>query len=333
MGWGLRAFAGVLVATVAAAGYAVHWGGKTLAAPGPLVEPATVVIPRGSGTEAIAMTLTMAGVIDRPVLFLIGVKTIGPPRDLRAGEYVFPAGISIAGALDLLRQGKTVTHKLTVPEGLTTNQVVALLARESELSGIVDDRPAEGSLLPETYHFTFGDSRAALLGRMKAAMDQALAEAWKARAPDVPLRSAQEALILASVVEKETGIAVERPRVAGVFANRLRAGMRLQSDPTVIYALTNGDSDFNRALTRSDLKTDSPYNTYVVPGLPVGPIANPGRAALNAVTQPESHEYLYFVADGSGGHTFAKTLGDHNRNVARWREGLRRGGVGESPVE
>ncbi len=336
MGWGLRIAAGglVLVAGSAAlAWYAAVWAQSAIAAPGPLKEPAAVVIPRGGGTETIAVTLMQAGVIDNPLLFTVAAKIHGPRRDLKAGEFIFPAGISVAGALDLLRQGKPVIHKLTVPEGLTSQQVVGLLTANPILSGTVEGRPADGTLLPETYHFSFGESRAALLARMKTAMDQALADAWKSRAPDLPLASPAEALVLASVVEKETGLAAERPRVAGVFVNRLRTGMKLQSDPTVIYALTKGESEFTRPLSRADLKLESPYNTYVAPGLPPGPITNPGRAALQAATQPEKHEYVYFVADGTGGHAFAKTLADHNRNVTRWREGQKTGQSAETPPE
>ncbi|MCW2246278.1 UPF0755 protein [Azospirillum fermentarium] len=336
MGWGLRIAAGglaLVVGAAALAGYAVTWAQGAVTAPGPLTAPAAVVIPRGGGTETIAMTLWQAGVIDNPLLFTAATKFHGPRRDLKAGEFVFPAGVSVAGALDLLRQGKPVVHKLTVPEGLTSQQVAGLLTASPLLSGIIDGRPAEGSLLPETYHFSYGESRAALLSRMKAAMDQALADAWKSRAADLPLRTPAEALVLASVVEKETGVAAERPRVAGVFVNRLRTGMRLQSDPTVIYALTNGETDFTRPLTRADLKVDSPYNTYVTGGLPPGPIANPGRAALVAATQPEKHEFVYFVADGTGGHAFAKSLSDHNRNVTRWREGQRANGAPDPSPE
>lgn len=336
MGWGLRIAAGglVLVAGSAAlAWYAAVWAQGAIVAPGPLKEPAAVVIPRGGGTETIAVTLMQAGVIDNPLLFTAAAKIHGPRRDLKAGEFIFPAGISVAGALDLLRQGKPVIHKLTVPEGLTSQQVVGLLTANPILSGTVEGRPADGVLLPETYHFSFGESRAALLARMKTAMDQALADAWKSRAPDLPLTSPAEALVLASVVEKETGLAAERPRVAGVFINRLRTGMKLQSDPTVIYALTKGESEFTRPLSRADLKLESPYNTYVTPGLPPGPITNPGRAALQAATQPEKHEYVYFVADGTGGHAFAKTLADHNRNVTRWREGQKTGQSAETPPE
>ncbi|PWC46377.1 endolytic transglycosylase MltG [Azospirillum sp. TSA6c] len=320
MGWGLRIFAGTLVLAVGAAGGIGVWGYQRYSAPGPLEQSETVVIPRGSGLEAIAITLGDSGVIGSPLVFAAAAKLSGTFRELKAGEYQFPAGISIEGVLEQMRQGRTVVRRFTVPEGLTSAQVVALLARETGLTGDLPKPPKEGSLLPETYHFAYGDNRAALIERMQTAMTQALAEAWKNRDQNLPFETPQQALTLASIVEKETGIAAERPRVAGVFVNRLEAGMKLQSDPTVIYALTDGSGELGRALTRNDWKFESPYNTYVATGLPPGPIANPGKASIQAVMKPERHEFLYFVADGSGGHVFAKSLADHNRNVTKWRE-------------
>jgi len=334
MGWGLRIIAGVLVVVSATAGVGV-WGAMRVMAPGPLEQPETVVIPRGSGIEAIAITLGDAGVIDSPLLFAAGAKLIGPVRDLKAGEYLFPAGISMEAVLEQMRQGRTVVRRFTVPEGLTSAQVVALLDKEPALTGSVAKIPKNGALLPETYHYAYGDSRVSLVERMQTAMTQALAEVWKGRDDGLPLETAQQALTLASIVEKETGIAAERARVAGVFVNRLEAGMKLQSDPTVIFALTDGVGELGRALTRNDWKFESPYNTYQVIGLPPAPIANPGKASLQAVVKPEKHEFLYFVADGTGGHVFAKTLPDHNRNVARWREvqQTRQGGRGETSAD
>ncbi len=325
MGWGLRIAAWSLAAVTAGAGVAL-WGTLRLMAPGPLEQTTTVVIPRGSGLQAIALTLDEAGVVDSPLLFLYGAALSG---GLKAGEYAFPAGVSIDGVLDILRQGRTVVRRFTVPEGLTSAQVVALLDREPALSGEVGAPPANGTLLPETYHFSHGDQRAALVERMRGALEQTLAEAWKKRADGLPFDDPRQALTLASIVEKETGVAAERARVAGVFLNRLEAGMKLQSDPTVIFALTDGAGELGRALTRADWKVESPYNTYHVAGLPPGPIANPGRASIEAVLHPERHDFLYFVADGTGGHVFAKTLAEHNRNVARWREVQRRQSGGE----
>jgi UPF0755 protein len=320
MGWGLRIFAGTLALAVGAAGGIGVWGYQRYSAPGPLEQAETVVIPRGSGLEAIAITLGDSGVIGSPLVFVAAAKLSGTFRELKAGEYQFPAGISIEGVLEQMRQGRTVVHRLTVPEGLTSAQVVALLEREAMLTGNLAKPPKEGSLLPETYHYAYGDSRSTLIERMQTAMTQTLAEAWKTRDQNLPFETPQQALTLASIVEKETGIAAERPRVAGVFVNRLEAGMKLQSDPTVIYALSDGSGELGRALTRNDWKFESPYNTYVATGLPPGPIANPGKASIQAVMKPERHEFLYFVADGTGGHVFAKSLSDHNRNVANWRE-------------
>lgn len=327
MGWGLRLGAVTLIAATACAAGA-FWGVMRVMTPGPLEHATTVIIPRGSGLEAIALTLGDAGVVESPLLFLYGVQVRGAVREMKAGEYAFPAGISIDGIIDLMRHGRTVVHRLTVPEGLTSAQVVALIDREPALAGEVKAVPENGSLLPETYHFSYGDSREALIERMQQAMNQAVAEAWKRREGDLPFETPQQAVTLASIVEKETGVAAERAKVAGVFINRLDAGMKLQSDPTVIFALTDGAGDLGRALTRADWKIESPYNTYFVTGLPPGPIANPGRASILATLRPERHEFLYFVADGSGGHAFAKTLPDHNRNVAKWREVQKKQGVG-----
>ncbi|HYG85190.1 MAG TPA: endolytic transglycosylase MltG [Azospirillum sp.] len=330
MRWGLRIAAGALAVATLLAG-ALLWGALRLVAPGPLTETVTVVIPRGSGLEAVATTLAEAGVVRSPLLFIFGARLSGSARDLKAGEYAFAAGISIDDVLEQMRRGRTVVHRLTVPEGLTSAQIVALLDKEAVLTGTVGARPKDGTLLPETYHFSWGDSREQLIERMQHAMTQVVAEAWKGRDKDLPYTSPEEALVMASIIEKETGVAAERARVAGVYVNRLQAGMRLQSDPTVIYAMTDGSGELGRALTRADLKLESPYNTYAVAGLPPGPIANPGKASILAALRPERHEFLYFVADGTGGHAFAKTLPDHNRNVARWRDMQRRQDV-EAPA-
>jgi len=216
-----------------------------------------------------------------------------------------------------------VAHRLTIAEGLQTTQILAQITAAPQLTGSVlgEDQvlPQEGALLPETYHFSRGDSRAELVARMGRDMRQVMAAAWAGRAAGLPFKSAEEALIMASSVERETSLAGERPHVAGVFVNRLRLGMLLQSDPTVAYGI-NPDGPLGRPLTRADLKTDHPYNTYVRKGLPPGPISNPGRAAIEAVLRPMATDDLYFVADGAGGHVFAKTLAQHNRNVAKWRK-------------
>lgn len=330
MGWGLRVAAGALAVVTLLAG-AMLWGALRLVAPGPLSEPVTVVVPRGSGLEAVAITLADAGVVRSPLLFVFGARLTGAGRELKAGEYAFAPGVSIDDVLEQMRRGRTVVHRLTVPEGLTSAQIVSLIEKEAVLAGDVAERPKDGSLLPETYHFSWGDSREQLVERMQHAMVQTLGEAWKNRDPDLPYKSPEEVLTMASIIEKETAVPAERARVAGVYVNRLQQGMRLQSDPTVVYALTEGAGELGRALTRADLRTESPYNTYVTAGLPPGPIANPGKASILAALKPERHEFLFFVADGTGGHAFAKTLAEHNRNVARWREVQRRQG-GEAPA-
>ncbi|MEQ9640521.1 MAG: endolytic transglycosylase MltG [Alphaproteobacteria bacterium] len=303
---------------------AVLWASTLYRDPGPSAAETVVVLPAGSGVGRIATLLDDAGVIDQPWLFAAAVKLRDKTARLQAGEYAFPAGVSIAGVIDMLVRGQAVVHRLTVPEGLTVAQVLALVAGAGALDGEVGPPPPEGSLLPDTYHFSRGDSRAGLVQRMRQAMDQALATLWPARDLALPLASPAEAVILASIVEKETAVAAERALIAGVFYNRLRRGMRLQSDPTVVFALSQGSGELNRPLTRADLKVADPYNTYTSDGLPPGPIANPGRAALEAVLHPQASKNLYFVADGTGGHAFAATLSEHNRNVAKWRKINRR---------
>lgn len=308
------------------------WGLELIAQPGSLAADTTVVVRRGSGLSGIAQQLSEAGIVGQPTLFVAGARLTGAGHELKAGEYAFPAGVSIGAVLDQMRAGKTVVRRLTVPEGLTSADIMALLQAEPALTGGSGTIPPEGSLLPETYHYAYGDNRAELVQRMQAAMKTALDELWKDRSPDTAVKSQRELVTLASIVEKETGVSAERARVAGVFVNRLGAGMKLQSDPTVAYALTEGRRPLGRLLARADLRVDSPYNTYQVEGLPPGPIANPGRASLIAVLHPERHEFLYFVADGSGGHAFAKSLSDHNRNVAHWRQLQRQSGSSTEPL-
>lgn len=294
--------------------------------PGPLEADKTIVIERGTGAGRIAAQLEQEGVLTTAegLVFQAGVLATGQRGRLKAGEYVFPAHISPAGVTALLASGNVVIYKITVVEGMTVREVADALKAEQALAGEIGPLPPEGVLLPETYFFNRGDKRADVLARMRKAGVDALAEAWDHRAANLPFKDRQEALTLASIVEKETGVATERPRVAGVFINRLRRGMKLQSDPTVIYPLSNFTGNLNRALTSKDLDTPSPYNTYYVGGLPPGPIANPGLAAIKAVLNPEVNDYLYFVADGSGGHAFASSLDEHNRNVSRWRQLQRR---------
>ena len=297
----------------------VFWAWDSYRAEGPLEKPVTIIIPKGTGVQDIAGLLTSAGAIDNVRLFVLGAQYTWAARRMRAGEFALTPGMSMRAVADHLVNGETVKRRLTVPEGLLTEEVVSLVAATEGLIGDVPvDRP-DGIYLPETYFFSYGDTRASVLSRMKKAMDQALNEAWAARARRISITSAREALILASIIERETGVEVERAEVSGVFHNRLRRKMRLQSDPTVAYAVTGGGRPLGRPLTRSDLYTDSDYNTYRRVGLPPGPIANPGRAALMAAVRPAETNFLYFVADGTGGHAFAETLREHNRNVAKWR--------------
>ena len=291
-----------------------------LVRPGPAKEETVVVLPRGAGLAQITASLRAAGVIEHPWLFRLAVRASGRDRDLKAGEYAFPPAIPARSVINMLANGQTVARRLTVAEGLTVAEIYELLEQAAGLTGELPPPPPEGSLLPETYFYAFGDPRAELVRRMQRAMDDVLAELWPRRARDLPLAGRAEALTLASIVDKETASAAERAKVAAVFVNRLRRGMRLQADPTVIYGLTAGEGPLGRSLTRRDWEDDSDYNTYRIDGLPPGPIANPGRAAIEAVLNPATVDYLYFVADGSGGHAFARTLDEHNRNVALWRK-------------
>lgn len=324
--WFLR-LASLATSFLIVAGLAAVWGWSALREPGPLAEPANVVIPRGAGLEAIARQLAGSGVIADSTLFAIGAKVTGKARGLKAGEYRFPAAVSAYDALGIIERGETVVRRVTVAEGLTSAQVVDMLQGAEGLDGTVDEVPPEGSLLPETYHYSWGDDRPALVRRMRHSMESAVERLWAGRAEGLPLETPEQAVTLASIVERETGVPDERGLVAGVFINRLKRGMRLQSDPTVAYGIAGGDG-LDRALSRADLRSENPYNTYVVAGLPPGPICNPGLASLEAVLRPAETDYLYFVADGSGGHAFAKTLAEHNRNVRAWRK-LRREAPGE----
>ncbi len=291
-----------------------------LVRPGPARQETVVILPRGAGLGQITALLDSAGVIEHPWLFRLAVRVLGHDRELKAGEYAFPPAITAGSVLNLLASGQTVAHRLTVAEGLTVAEIYQLLEKTEGLVGELPPPPPEGSLLPETYFYAFGDRRADLVKRMQRSMQDLLDRLWPKRAQDLPFVRREDAVTLASIVDKETAQADERRKVAAVFINRLRRGMRLQADPTVIYGLTEGEGRLGRALTRSDWADGSAYNTYQIDGLPPGPIANPGRAAIEAVLDPAPVDYLYFVANGSGGHSFANTLAEHNRNVATWRK-------------
>ena len=305
--------------------------------PGPSAEPRTVIVARGLSVEEIGKLLTESGVTAHQMVFSLGVRLSGKASALKSGEYAFPIGSSARAAMDVLVSGRTVVRHLTLPEGLTTAQALALVQGGEGLEGPLTLSPGEGALLPETYNYTWGDTRDGMVRRMMRAMNETLTDLWAKRPSDSPMTSAAETVVVASIVERETGMANERPLVASVVVNRLKRSMRLQSDPTVAYGIAHGDGlpgdVLVRPLSRDDLLRPSPFNTYTNDGLPPTPIANPGRAALLAALNPARSDFLYFVANGSGGHTFAKTLDDHNRNVARWRaiERERNSAVGTAP--
>ncbi|MGH1375052.1 MAG: endolytic transglycosylase MltG [Alphaproteobacteria bacterium] len=287
------------------------------------------MVERGTNVDALSERLLYEGVLEGTVdmqIFRIGARITEQASKIKAGEYEIPAHASMQELLDLFESGKVIQRQITLREGLTSYEVLNLLSAHEGLQPSRIEPLSEGSVLPETYSYQKGDSVADIVRRMEVAMTKAIDELWEKRSTDLPFDTKEEALILASIIEKETAVAAERKKVAGVFINRLRKGMLLQTDPTVIYALNmgknedNGKGPLGRRLLKKDLKVDSPYNTYLYAGLPPGPIANPGYASIEAALNPEKHNYLYFVADGSGGHAFGKSLAEHNRNVAKWRK-------------
>ena len=290
--------------------------------PGPSTDIQTVLIPPGSSQARITTLLTDAGVISDEWVFKTGVQLFGEESNLKAGEYAFEPGVSMMEVMNQIVAGRSIQHKVTVPEGFSTTQAIDRVRSHEVLMGEIGEIPPEGSLLPETYVFTRGTTRQELVDRMREAHNVALAEIWANRDPDIPVSTPEELVILASIVEKETAVAAERPEVAGVFVNRLRVGQKLESDPTILYGLYKGEAWTRpRTIYRSELDApNNPYNTYQIPGLPPGPIANPGRESMAAVANPAEHEFFFFVADGTGGHAFARTFDEHLDNVARWRE-------------
>jgi UPF0755 protein len=307
----------VLVAL--AAGIALFVGKQRFEAAGPLPADRIVNIPRGSGMRDIADILSREGVIDQSWLFIGGVLVLKAREDLKAGEYEFKAHSSMRDVVATIVEGKVVAHQVSLPEGLTSQQMVARLLQDDILAGDIKEIPREGSLLPDTYNFARGVTREQMIQRMQQAQQRLLREVWDHRSPDLPLKTPEQLVVLASVVEKETGKPDERSRVAAVFVNRLKQKMRLQSDPTIIYGLVGGKGTLGRPIMKSEIEQPTPYNTYVIDGLPPGPIANPGRASLEAAANPARTRELYFVADGTGGHVFAETYEQHQRNVTRLR--------------
>ena len=309
----------VLIGALATVG-ALAWLLKESRSPGPLAADKVVIIAREDDGGSIADQLERAGVIDSALWFNILTVLDGNRGALKRGEYAFKAGMSMNDIENELIAHRVVRYKLTIPEGLTSEQVVDRLREDTVLTGDIRETPREGSLMPDTYYFERGDTRLSILSRMAKIQAKTVDEIWKARSPDLPIKSPWEMVTLASIVEKETGKTEERPRVAGVFINRLEKRMRLDSDPTIVYGLVQGKGTLGRSITRADLNQSTPYNTYIIDGLPPGPICNPGKAALEAVSKPARSKDLYFVADGTGGHAFAETLDQHQKNVAHWRQ-------------
>ena len=304
------------------------WMGTKVVNPGPSANDVRIIVNPGYSVSQIASELERSGVIDSPLVFKLRARLTNIHKTLKAGEYNFPAHVSIGGALQLLKSGNTVVRKITIPEGLYSSDVIDMVLAAEGMEGDIKNIPPDGVLLPETYHYSWGDSRQSVINRMQKDMESLLVRLWAERTADTFVKSMNEALVLASIVEKETAIDAERPRIAGVFINRLKKGMRLQSDPTVVYAITNGQGEMGRELTRNDLAVESPFNTYRNKGLPPGAIANPGKASIMAVLAPIDTDELYFVADGTGGHVFARNLKEHNQNVAKWRK-LKRANQGQ----
>jgi UPF0755 protein len=310
----------ILIILMIGAGTAYYYGRQILETPGPLQEDKIVNIPTRAGKRDIADALQKEGVINvNPWVFIGSVFALKASSDLKPGEYSFQKNASLRDVIGTIVEGKVVQHAVTVPEGLTSEQIVSRLTDNDIFAGSVREIPREGTLLPETYKFPRGTTRDQVIQRMQQAQKRVLAEIWDRRSPDVPLKSLEQLVTLASIVEKETGKADERSRVAAVFVNRLRQKIKLQSDPTIIYGLVGGKGTLGRPIKRSEITQPSPYNTYVIEGLPPGPIANPGRASLEAAANPARTRDLFFVADGTGGHAFTETYDQHQKNVAKLR--------------
>jgi UPF0755 protein len=301
------------------AGGGLVFGKQRFETPGPLPQEKTVNIPRNLGVRDIAELLVREGVIDQPWVFIGGVVALKAKEDLKFGEYQFPKQASVREVVETLTEGKVVQHQLTIPEGLTSEQIVARLVESDILAGNVTEIPREGTLLPETYRFTRGTPREQAIQRMQQAQRRVLQEIWERRSQDLPVKSPEQLIVLASIVEKETGKPEERTRVAAVFVNRLKQKMKLESDPTIIYGLVGGKGTLGRPIQANEIRQPTPYNTYVIEGLPPGPIANPGRASLDAAANPARTKELFFVADGTGGHAFSDAYDQHQKNVARLR--------------
>ncbi|MEA2974900.1 MAG: hypothetical protein QOF19_420 [Alphaproteobacteria bacterium] len=308
----------IFILLTVAVGGALLVGKQRFEEPGPLTSEKIVNIPRG-GIRDMADLLVREGVIDQPMVFMAGALILKARDDLKAGEYQFNRQASVRQVVETIVEAKVVQHPLTIPEGLTSEQIVARLLENTVLIGNIKEIPREGTLLPDTYNFPRGFSRERVIQLMQQGHQRVLKDIWEHRNPDLPLKSPEQLVVLASIVEKETGRPEERTRVASVFVNRLKQKMKLQSDPTIIYGLVGGKANLGRSLTRSDIDQATSYNTYVIEGLPPSPIANPGRASLEAAANPARTKELYFVADGTGGHVFSENYEQHQKNVARLR--------------
>jgi UPF0755 protein len=310
----------IILVLMVGAGAVYYYGAQKIGAPGPLQEDKIVSVPARAGMADIADTLQREGVIDNNRWAFMGaVLALKARSELKPGEYLFQKSASLRDVIGTMVDGKVVQHSVTIPEGLTSEQIVARLSDNDIFSGSVNEIPREGTLLPETYKFPRGTTREQVIARMQQAQRRVVAEIWEHRSPDIPVKTQEQLITLASIVEKETGKADERSRVAAVYVNRMRQKMKLQSDPTIIYGLVGGKGTLGRPIKRSEITQPSPYNTYVIDGLPPGPIANPGRASLEAAANPARTRDLFFVADGTGGHAFTETYDQHQKNVAKLR--------------
>jgi UPF0755 protein len=310
----------ILILLMIGAGVSYYYGKQILESAGPLKEDRIVNIPARAGKRDISDVLQKEGVINvNPWIFIGSVYALKASSDLKPGEYLFQKNASLRDVIGTMVEGKVVQHAITIPEGLTSEQIVARLSDNDIFAGSVREIPREGTLLPETYKFPRGATREQVIQRMQQTQKRVLAEIWERRNPDIPIKSPEQLVTLASIVEKETGRADERSRVAAVFTNRLRQKIKLQSDPTIIYGMVGGKGTLGRPIKRSEITQPSPYNTYVIEGLPPGPISNPGRASLEATANPARTRDLFFVADGTGGHTFTETYDAHQKNVAKLR--------------
>jgi len=320
---GMARFVAVTLFLAAIMGGAYLFERMNFTAPGPAApggaESTVVLVAPGERVLSIAHTLEAAGAVSNGPLFALGVRLRGEGAELKAGEYAIPSRASMDDVAAILISGKSIQHKVTAAEGLTSQMIYAIVNSDPVLQGDAGPVPAEGTLLPETYLYTHGATRSELLDRMRDAQQKFLRQAWPARAANLPFRSPEDAVILASIVEKETAIPQERRHIAAVFINRLRLGMKLQSDPTIIYGISKG-YPLGRGIRESEISGFTPYNTYVVTGLPPTPICNPGKDAIAAVLNPQQSQDLYFVADGTGGHVFTPSIAEHERNVAKWRQ-------------